>query len=137
MDWVDGAITVPGATGGWHTLSHHGGKADKIERLSKIEIDTLKHFNRFLFEMDRIKEGDGTLLDHTTVVMGSNFGDASNHTCNNLPMIVVGGGYRHQAQTVLEKPTPLCNLYLELLHKHNVDAGSFGSSVGDLGLLKG
>ena len=136
MDWIDGAITVPGATGGWHTLSHHGGKADKIESLSKIEIDTLKHFNRFLFEMDRIKEGDGTLLDHTTVVMGSNFGDASNHTCNNLPMIVAGGGYRHQSQTVLEKPTPLCNLYLELLHKHNVDAGAFGSSVADLGLLK-
>ena len=45
--------------------------------------------------MDQIKEGEGTLLDHTTVVMGSNFGDASNHTCNNLPMIVAGGGYRH------------------------------------------
>ena len=136
MDWVDGAITVPGATGGWHTLSHHGGKADKIESLSKIEIDTLKHFNRFLFEMDQIKEGEGTLLDHTTVVMGSNFGDASNHTCNNLPMIVAGGGYRHQGHTVLGGPTPLCNLYLELLHKHNVDAGVFGSSTADLGLLK-
>jgi len=136
MDWVDGAITVPGATGGWHSLSHHGGKADKIESLSKIEIDTLKHFNRFLFEMDQIKEGEGTLLDHTTVVMGSNFGDASNHTCNNLPMIVAGGGYRHQGHTVLGGPTPLCNLYLELLHKHNVDAGVFGSSTADLGLLK-
>ncbi len=136
MDWIDGAITVPGATGGWHTLSHHGGKADKIESLSKIEIDTLKHFNRFLFEMDQIKEGEGTLLDHTTVVMGSNFGDASNHTCNNLPMIVAGGGYRHQAHSVLEQPTPLCNLYLELLHKHDIDAGAFGSSNADLGLLK-
>ena len=52
-------------------------------------------------------------------------------------MIVAGGGYRHQAHTVLEKPTPLCNLYLELLHKHNLDAGSFGSSVADMGLLKG
>ncbi len=136
MDWIYGAIKVPGATGGWHTLSHHGGKPDMIARLSKIEIDTLKHFNQFLIEMDQIKEGAGTLLDHTTVVMGSNFGDSSNHTCNNLPMIVAGGGYRHQAHTVLEKPTPLCNLYLELLHKHNVDTGSFGSSTGVLGLLK-
>jgi hypothetical protein len=136
MDWVEGAIKVPGTTGAWHSLSHHAGKADKIESLSKIEIDTLRHFNRFLFEMDQIKEGEGTLLDHTTVVMGSNFGDASNHTCNNLPMVVAGGGYRHQTQTVLEKPTPLCNLYLELLHKHNLDAGAFGSSVADLGLLK-
>ena len=137
MDWIDGAIKVPGATGGWHTLSHHGGKPDKISQLSRIEIDTLKHFNQFLFEMDQIKEEGGTLLDHTTVVMGSNFGDSSNHTCNNLPMIVVGGGYKHQTHTVLEKPTPLCNLYLELLHKHNIDAAKFGNSEKDMGLLKG
>ena len=137
MDWIYGAIKVPGAIGGWHSLSHHAGNPDKISRLSLIEIDTLKHFNRFLSEMDQIKEGKGTLLDHTTVVMGSNFGDSSNHTCNNLPMIVAGGGYRHQAHVVLEKATPLCNLYLELLHKHNVNAGSFGSSVEDMGLLNG
>ena len=137
MDWIYGAIKVPGATGGWHTLSHHGGKPDMIARLSKIEIDTLKHFNRFLFEMDQIKEEGGTLLDHTTVVMGSNFGDSSNHTCNNLPMIVAGGGYKHQTHTVLDGPTPLCNLYLELLHKHNLDVESFGSSQKDMDLLKG
>ena len=137
MDWISGAIKVPGVTGGWHTLSHHGGRKDRIAKLSKIETDTLRHFNRFLFEMDQIKEEGGTLLDHTTVVMGSNFGDASNHTHNNLPMIVAGGGYRHQTHTVLEKPTPLCNLYLELLHKHDLDVESFGSSQKDMGLLKG
>ncbi len=135
MDWIYGAIKVPGATGGWHTLSHHGGKQDMITKLSRIELDTLKHFNQFLFEMDKIKEGKGTLLDHTTVVMGSNFGDSSNHTCNNLPMIVAGGGYNHQIHTVLEKQTPLCNLYLELLHKHDFDVDSFGSSEEDMGLL--
>ena len=137
MDWIYGAIKVPGATGGWHTLSHHGGRKDVIAQLSQIEIDALKHFNNFLFELDQIKEGNGTLLDHTTVVMGSNFGDSSNHTCNNLPMIVAGGGYQHQNHTVLERPTPLCNLYLELLHKHNMDIGNFGSSEKDMDLLKG
>ena len=137
MDWIEGAIKVPGATGAWHTLSHHAGKPDMIARLSKIEIDTLKHFNQFLFEMDQIKEEGGTLLDHTTVVMGSNFGDSSNHTCDYLPMIVAGGGYKHQTHTVLVKQTPLCNLYLELMHKHNIDVGSFGSSQKDMGLLKG
>ncbi len=135
MDWIEGAIKVPGATGGWHSLSHHANRPDIIARLSKIEIDTLKHFNQFLIEMDQIKEGAGTLLDYTTVVMGSNFGDSSKHICNNLPMIVAGGGYRHQAHTVLDKPTPLCNLYLELLHKHNLDVESFGSSQKDMDLL--
>jgi hypothetical protein len=137
LDWIYGAIKVPGATGGWHTLSHHAGKADALGKLSRIEVDIVKHLDRFLAELDQIEEGEGSLLDNTTVVIGSNFGDSSNHTCNNLPTIVAGGGYRHQAHTVLEKPTPLCNLYLELLHKHNVDLGSFGSSKKDLGLLKG
>lgn len=135
MDWIYGAIKVPGTTGGWHTLSHHGGRKDIIEKLSRIETDTLKHFENFLFELDQIKEGDRTLLDNTTVVMGSNFGDSSNHTCNNLPMIVAGGGYQHENHTVMEKPTPLCNLYLELLHKNNVDVGQFGSSEKNMNLL--
>lgn len=137
LDWIYGAISVPGATGGWHTLSHHSGKADALAKLSRIEADIVKHLNQFLSFLDQIKEGEGTLLDHTTVVIGSNFGDSSNHTCDNLPTIVAGGGYRHQAHTVLEKPTPLCNLYLELLHQHNIDVGSFGNSTKDLGMLKG
>ena len=136
MDWIYGAINVPGATGGWHTLSHHSGNSEKLEKLVRIELDLLKHLNQFLSDLDSIPEGNGTLLDHTTVVIGSNFGDSSDHTCNNLPTIVAGGGYRHQAHTVLEKPTPLCNLYLELLHDFNIDQGSFGSSEMDMGLLK-
>ncbi|MAT47063.1 MAG: hypothetical protein CMO35_06485 [Verrucomicrobiaceae bacterium] len=137
LDWIYGAINVPGATGGWHTLSHHGGKADALAKLSRIEIDIVKHLNRFLSDLDEIKEEGGTLLDQTTVVIGSNFGDASNHTHNNLPIIVAGGGYRHQAHTVLDRPTPLCNLYLELLHRHEVDAAGFGSSERNMELLKG
>ena len=135
MDWIYGAIKVPGTTGGWHTLSHHGGRKDVIEKLSHIERDTLKHFERFLFELDQIKEGQGTLLDHTTVLMGSNFGDSSNHTCNNLPIVVAGGGYQHKNHKVLDGPTPLCNLYLELLHKNNIDIGQFGSSEKNMNLL--
>ena len=135
LDWIYGAIKVPGATGGWHTLSHHGGKPEALKKLCRIEEDLLRHLNRFLVDLECIREGGGTLLDHTTVVIGSNFGDASNHTCNNLPTIVAGGDYNHQAHTVLETPTPLCNLWLELLHKHNIDQESFGSSEKVMKLL--
>ena len=135
LDWIYGAIQVPGATGGWHTLSHHGGNIEVLEKLSRVELDIIKHLNHFLASLDAIKDGAGTLLDHTTVVIGSNFGDSSNHTCNNLPTIVAGGGYRHQNHKVLEKPTPLCNLWLELLHKHDIDIGRFGSSQMDQNML--
>ncbi|MFT4549436.1 MAG: hypothetical protein ACI9UA_002931 [Pseudoalteromonas tetraodonis] len=137
LDWIYGAINVPGASGGWHTLSHHGGQPAALAKLGRIEMDIVKHLNQFLADLDQIPEGDGTLLDHTTVVIGSNFGDSSNHTCSNLPTIVAGGGYAHQAHTILEKPTPLCDLYLELLHKHDVDLGSFGSSEKVHDLLGG
>ena len=50
-------------------------------------------------------------------------------------MIVAGGGYQHENHTVMEKHTPLCNLYLELLHKNNVDVGQFGSSEKNMNLL--
>lgn len=135
LDWIYGAISVPGATGGWHTLSHHAGKAEALTKLSRIEMEIIRHLNQFLLALDGIEEPGGTLLDHTTVVIGSNFGDASNHTCRNLPTIVAGGGYRHQGHSVLEQATPLCNLYLELLHRHDVDMSGFGSSTADLGLL--
>lgn len=135
MDWIYGAIKVPGATGGWHTLSHHGGKKDVLEKLFRIESDIIRHVNQFLADLDGIKEGDGTLLDYTTVVLGSNFGDASNHTCSNLPTIVAGGGFHHKPHSVLERPTPLCNLWLEILNEHNVDVGRFGSGDQNLKLL--
>ena len=137
MDWIYGAIKVPGASGGWHTLSHHANKAETIAQLSRIEADIVRHLDQFLYELDQIPEGNGSLLDYTTVLIGSNFGDASNHTHNNLPTIVAGGGYRHQQHRILDGPTPLCNLYLELLQHHNIDIGNFGSSDRNMRLLTG
>jgi hypothetical protein len=137
MDWIYGAIKVPGATGGWHTLSHHGGNPEVLSSLSCVERDILKHFDQFLWDLDHISEGNGSLLDYTTIVFGSNFGNSSDHTCNRLPILIAGGGYRHQGHCALDQPTPLCNLYLELLHRHDVDIGKFGSSQRDMRLLEG
>lgn len=135
LDWIYGAIKVPGATGGWHTLSHHGENPDLLQKLTCVEMEIVKHLSHFVAALDGIPEGNGTLLDHTTVVVGSNFGDSSNHTCNNLPTLVVGGKYRHSGHEVFEEPTHLCNLWLELLHKHDVDVGEFGNSQMDQKLL--
>ncbi|MFN6138610.1 MAG: DUF1552 domain-containing protein [Planctomycetota bacterium] len=135
MDWIYGAIKVPGASGGWHTLSHHGGNPEVLANLSCVERDILKHFDQFLWDMDQIADGQGSLLDHTTIVFGSNFGNSSDHTCDRLPILVAGGGTRHQGFRLLDPQTPLCNLYLELLHKHDIDVGSFGTSQKDMELL--
>ncbi|MEC8338622.1 MAG: DUF1552 domain-containing protein [Planctomycetota bacterium] len=135
MDWIYGAIKVPGATGGWHTLSHHNYNVDAVEQLSCIEMDIMRRFNQFLMDLKSIPQGQGSLLDHTTVVLGSNFGNASDHTCHRLPILVAGGGHKHQQHIKVEEKTPLCNLWLELLNAHNIDAGRFGSSQQSMRLL--
>ena len=104
-------------------------------QLSCIEMDIMRRFNQFLMELKSIPEGQGSLLDHTTVVLGSNFGNASDHTCHRLPILVAGGGHKHQQHIKVEEKTPLCNLWLELLNAHNIDAGRFGSSQQSMRLL--
>lgn len=132
LEFVEGAIKVPGVTAAWHGLSHKHGDAN----LGLIESDILDSVGQFIDDLDQIKEGQGTLLDNTTVVLTTNFGNAANHTHYNLPTIVAGGGYKHQGYFKTPEKTPLSNLYLELLHKHDIDAGQFGSSVKDMNVLK-
>mgnify|MGYP000264912564 CR=1 FL=1 len=42
--------------------------------------------------MSETREGGQTLLDRTMVLYGSNFGDANQHVCTNMPTILAGGG---------------------------------------------
>jgi len=137
MEFIEGAIKVPGATGSWHALSHHNNSPKALKSLQAIEADILKNVEQFLFDLDQIKEGRGTLLDNTTVFISSNLGDASKHTQKSLPTIIAGGGYNHKSHIKMAKDTPLCNLYLELLNQHGLDAGKFGTSQKNMGLLQG
>ena len=115
-----------------HDASHHGKDETKIEQLALIEETELKLFNRFLGTMQQVREGDATLLDHTAILSASNLGNASAHTCENLPIILAGGGFKHHGHILkdLKNNTPLSNLYLRVLHQIGIEAPSFGSSSG-------
>jgi len=75
----------------WHNLSHHGKDENKIEELSIIEAAEFVAFNEFLTRLKGVQEADGNLLDHTSILFGSNLGNASSHSWKNLPIIVAGG----------------------------------------------
>ncbi|MFT5498547.1 MAG: hypothetical protein ACI9TH_003962 [Kiritimatiellia bacterium] len=131
------AITVPGLKGkvGWHQTSHHSGNPQKIATLKLIEESILRNLDEFIFDLDQIKEENGTLLDNTLVVMGSNMGNASGHTHNNLPILLAGGGIKHVEHHREATPTPLCNLYLEILNEYGLPTTKFGTSTGASSLL--
>jgi len=118
-----------------HGLSHHGNNAEKQAKISKINRYHVEQLAYVLQKMQSIREGDGTLLDHTTLVYGSGIGDGNRHNHNDLPILVAGRGGgtidtgRHLR---VEKETPLMNLYLSLLNRAGVDCDHVGDSTGPL-----
>jgi len=131
------AIVVPGLKGkvGWHRASHHSNNPAKVAQLKLIEESILRNLDQFIFDLDQVQEENGTLLDNTLVVIGSNMGNASGHTHNNLPILLAGGGIKHVPHQAEARPTPLCNLYLEILNHHGIALSEFGSSTAPSSLL--
>jgi hypothetical protein len=125
---------APGATLGHHDASHHGQDPRKIEQFSLYEEEETRNIGLLLDKLAGAKEGEGTLLDRTTVFWGSNIGNPSAHASNNLPILVAGGGLKHQGHVAFDRKSnkPLSNLYVRLLHQMGVEATAFGSSSGVL-----
>ncbi|MDP1562318.1 MAG: hypothetical protein Q8M16_13140, partial [Pirellulaceae bacterium] len=85
-------------------------------------------------KLKQSQEEGSSLLDQTTVFLGSNLGDGSSHSTKNLPVLVAGGGYRHGQHLAFDpdNPPPLCNLYVTMLQRLGIEAESFGTSTGSL-----
>jgi len=118
----------------YHSLSHHGNDEEAIGHLITLETYQLEQFNRFVSRLAGIQDGEGTLLDSTTVLFGSGMGDGNRHTNTDLPIVLAGGGFGSGQfkQLPAEGPgkVPLCNLLLGIAHRMGVQADSFGTSTG-------
>jgi hypothetical protein len=128
------APPIPGVTLGHHDLSHHGKDPSKLEQLKIVEVETMKTLRDLLAKLKQSKEGSSSLLDQTTVFMGSNLGDGSSHSTQNLPVLLAGGGFQHGQHLPFDpkNPPPLCNLYVSMLQRLGIEADKFGSSTGTL-----
>jgi hypothetical protein len=128
------APPIPGVTLGHHDLSHHGKDPGKLEQLKIVEVETMKTVKGLLAKLKESKEGNSTLLDLTTVFLGSNLGDSSSHSTQNLPVLLAGGGFQHGQHLPFDpkNPPPLCNLYVSMLQRLGIETDKFGSSTGTL-----
>ena len=122
---------VPGVTGEHHGLSHHGQDPAKIEQLRKIEIEVVKQFGELLAHLDRRDGADASLLDATSVLFGSNLGNANSHSSRHLPILVAGGPFPHGRHIVHggDEDAPLSNLFVTLLRAMGLDINAFGHST--------
>ena len=129
-----GAIPqVQGVSVDHHNLSHHGQDDAKIGQLKRIETEIVEAFGGLVTELAARNDSDGNLLDSTTVLFGSNLGNANAHTSHDLPILLAGGGYQHGGHIVHEgENAPLCNLFVTLLQTMGVETDAFGQSTGTL-----
>jgi len=128
-----GAVPIiEGVTGQHHNLSHHGQDEAKIAQLRKVEAGLIQHFGKLLGQMKSKTESNGTLLDNTAILFGSNLGNANNHDPKYLPIFLAGGGYKHGQYVHREHgdTVPLCNMFVRLMSDAGIETESFGQSNG-------
>ena len=120
-----------------HPLSHHGDVPDLIARMSKINRYHTEIFSRYLAKLRATPDGDGSLLDHMTILYGSGISNSNAHSGDNLPLMVVGGGAGslkgNQHLVYTDRPT-MANLLVTLMDKLDVPVEKLGGSTGRLPL---
>lgn len=129
-----------GVPEGHHDLSHHGKDPEKQAKIKKINTYHIEQFAYFLAKLKSIREGDGSVLDHSTIVYGSGISDGDRHNHDDLPILVAGkggGAIKPGRHVVYPKNTPLNNLYLSILERVGAPAHSLGDSTGPLPSLDG
>jgi hypothetical protein len=123
-------------TAGFHGTSHHGEDPKKIDILSKINQYHVKMLAHLIANLAKTQDGDGTLLDHSLVLYGSNMGNSNQHVHYDVQHVLVGGlngklkGGRHLAYPT--KTVPTGNLLLTLLDMYGIHEDKFGDSTGRL-----
>ena len=121
---------------GFHGVSHHGEDPALIKQLSKINQYHVEMVAYLADKLSKVEEADGTLLDHSLLLYGSNMGNPNQHLHYDVPHVLIGGnhgamkGGRHLAYP--SKTVPTGNLLLSLLDQFDIHQEAIGDSTGRL-----
>jgi hypothetical protein len=124
-----------GISDGHHPLTHHGGKADQLAKVTQINEYHVRNFAAWMERLSTLKEGDGRLMDNLMLVYGAGLNDGNRHLHEDLPTLLIGGGggtLKSGRRVIFRRETPFCNLHLSLMDRMGVEVESFGDSFGRL-----
>src|ERR1700726_3917384 len=125
-----------GVPDSFHPVSHHANDLERINKLVKIQTWHVEKFTEFIAKLAATPDGQGTLLDHSIMMYGSNMSNSDLHNNYPEPNILVGGGNGKMKlggqHIVLPERTPIANLHLTLLQKVGVERDKFGDSTGTI-----
>jgi hypothetical protein len=119
----------------FHPLSHHAEDQSNLEKLVRIQTYHSRLFGHFVERLATTEDGDGSLLEHSIILYGSNMSNSDKHDSAPLPLAVFGHGYGRIAggQHVVYPPDSYyANLLVTLLERAGVPVEAVGDSTGDL-----
>jgi hypothetical protein len=129
-------ITEISITETYHNLSHHGKSEVKMEQLAALDVGHMKCLAKMFAAFKTVSEGEENLLDRTMIYYGSNFGDASAHTCFNMPALLAGGGFKHGQQLGFDREHNrnynLCNVFVSMIQRMGISVDKFAGSTGTM-----
>lgn len=123
-------IGVPDA---FHAISHHANDPAKKARLAKIQRYHSEVFADFLARLAKTPDGEGSMLDNSMLLYGSNMSNSNAHNQYPLPTAIIGGGagrLRGGQHINFAQRTPLANVHLTLLQRAGVPIERVGDSTG-------
>jgi hypothetical protein len=124
-----------GVSDAFHPLSHHQNDKAKMERLTRIQTYHTTVFAKFVAKLAAMPDGDGSVLDHSIILYGSNMSNSNAHNEYPLPSAIIGGGngkIKGNRHIMNAEHTPLANLLLTLMRRAEVPVESVGDSNGEI-----
>jgi hypothetical protein len=119
----------------FHPLSHHGNNAEKQARLVAIQRYHTEVFAKFIDRLSKAKEGDGTVLDHSTILFGSNMSNSDKHNNDPLPAALLGhanGRIKGGQHLKYPQDSRFADLLVTLFDRNNIPVEKLGDSGGIL-----
>ena len=120
----------------FHGGSHHAEDPGRVAQYAKLNRYHVQMLTYLVKKLSEIKEGEGTLLDHSVMMYGSNMGNSNQHLHYDVPLVLVGGasgklkGDRHLPYA--SRTVPTSNMLLSILDMFGAGPETFGDSTGRL-----
>jgi hypothetical protein len=119
----------------FHPLSHHSSQAAKMDKLVQIQKYHTEMFAGFIKKLDAFKESDGTVLDHSTILFGSNMSNSDRHNNDPLPSAILGranGKIKGGQHLKYPQDSHHADLLVTLLQRNEIPVRSIGDSTNGL-----
>ncbi len=122
-----------GIAEGFHPLSHHGNNPQKQEKLVQIQTFHTLVFAKFIERLAKAQEAAGTVLDHSTILYGSNMSNSDKHNNDPLPAAVLGhanGRIKGGQHVKYPQDSRFADLLVTLFDRNNIPVEKIGDSGG-------